>query len=203
MITIRKVVLLLAISLIVSGPLALAQGTYTQIDVPGSQGTFCFGIDTAGDVVGAYYDDAGQIHGVLLSGGTYTTIDYPGAPGTELTGINDMGQIVGLTTSNPPIGFLYDIVTQSFATISYPRAIATYPYAINNVGTVAGYYTMAMVVRLVVLSWLVPRTGRLSRRGPHSAMSTELAPPGWLSVMSPPYRGLILIFCSSMGHMIR
>src|SRR2546427_11739839 len=44
MITIRKVVLLLAISLIVSGPLALAQGTYTQIDVPGSQGTFCLAL---------------------------------------------------------------------------------------------------------------------------------------------------------------
>src|SRR5437773_384935 len=81
MITIRKTVLLLAIPLlIVSGPLALAQGTYMQIDDPNAVGqTYCYGVDTAGDIMGYYVDGSGIPHGFLLSAGTYTTIDYPGA----------------------------------------------------------------------------------------------------------------------------
>jgi len=40
MTTIRKAVLLLTIFLIASAPLALAQGTYTQIDAPGAAFTW-------------------------------------------------------------------------------------------------------------------------------------------------------------------
>ena len=69
MITIRKVVLLLAISLILSVPLALGQGTYTQIDEPdGANGTYVQGIDGAGDIVGFYTDASVTTHGFLLSG---------------------------------------------------------------------------------------------------------------------------------------
>jgi probable HAF family extracellular repeat protein len=137
----RKAVLSLAVLLLASVPLALAQGTYTQIDEPNAVGqTYCYGIDTAGDIVG-YYVDASRVgHGFLLSGGTYTTIDYPGSSGTLVTGMNDNGQIVGFTGSTPTVGFLYDLTSQTFTTIRHPHAFQTFPYAINNAGTIAGYY---------------------------------------------------------------
>ena len=95
MTTIRKAVLLLTISLIASVPPALAQGTYTQFDVPDALATEGFGINTAGDIVGLYVDPNFNSHGFLLSSSTYTTIDYPGATYTYLNGLNDLGQIVG------------------------------------------------------------------------------------------------------------
>src|SRR5437773_299056 len=117
----RKTLCFLAAFMTTFVPPTVAQGTYTQIDVPGASFTSCQGVDTAGDIVG-FYGASDNEYGFLFSGGSYITIAYPGATGTQLTGINDMGQIVGLTYSPSQIGFLYDVVTQSFTTISYPRA---------------------------------------------------------------------------------
>jgi len=137
MTTIRKAVLLFTTFLIAAAPLALAQGTYTQIDAPGAISTFAYGIDTAGDIVGQYVDCCYSDHGFLLSGGVYTTIDYPGASVTGLYGMNDLGQFVGVA-SNPNVGFLYASQTQTFTTIAFPKAINTFPTAINNAGMIAG-----------------------------------------------------------------
>jgi probable HAF family extracellular repeat protein len=139
MTNIRKATLNLTIFLVASVPLALGQGTYTQIDEPDAVlGTFVQGVDTAGDIVGSYRDAGGAYHGFLLSGGVYTTIDYAGPQYTELFGINDAGQIVGFTFL-PEIGFLYDMATQTFTEISFPGSTSTYALAINNSGTIAGY----------------------------------------------------------------
>src|ERR1700674_3268820 len=62
---------------------ALAQGSYTQIDVPGAVSTVGLGIDTAGDLVGFYGDASGNVDGFLFSGGTYATIDPPGSTITQ------------------------------------------------------------------------------------------------------------------------
>ena len=130
-------VLSLAVLLLASAPLALAQGTYTQFDVPGSLGTEGFGIDTAGDITGLYVDSSDNWHGFLLSSGTYTTIDYPGATQTYPYGVNDLGQIVGYSYPSDQ-GFLYDVQAQTFTIISYPNTSSTLPFAINNAGTIAG-----------------------------------------------------------------
>ena len=74
----RKEGRILAAFLIAFLPLALAQGTYTQFDVPGAIYTFVAGIDSAGDVVGQYEDASGNFHGFFFSGSTYATVDYPG-----------------------------------------------------------------------------------------------------------------------------
>jgi probable HAF family extracellular repeat protein len=140
-VTYCKAVLSLAVLLLASVPLALAQGTYTQIDAPGSIFTYCSGINRAGTVVGAYNDTSGNPHGFLLTGGVYTTIDYPGASETGALGLNDEGQIVGYTVLTPnslPIGFLYDTQTQTFSTVGYPDAFVTEALSINNSGTIAG-----------------------------------------------------------------
>jgi probable HAF family extracellular repeat protein len=123
---------LLALCLVSS--VVLAQGTYTQIDVPGAQFTVATGIDTAGDVVG-YYNDTFGTHGFLLSAGVFTTLDVPNAPETVAFGMNDMGQIVGTTSIN---GFVYDIRTQTFTTLQYSANTYTTAFAINNAGTIAG-----------------------------------------------------------------
>jgi hypothetical protein len=136
-VTCRKAILSVAVLLLALESLAQAQGTYTQIDVPGAVGTACRGIDTAGDLSGYYEDASGGVHGFLLSGGTYTTIDYPGALITELFGVNDEGQIVGFDQA---VGFLYNVQTQTFNEISHPGAAYTVPTAINNAGTIAGYF---------------------------------------------------------------
>jgi hypothetical protein len=138
MTTFREAVVSLAVLLLATAPLALAQGSYTQIDVPGESNTAVLGIDTAGDLAGYYVDASGNLDGFLFSGGAYTTIDYPGSTITELTGINDNGQIVG----NPAgTGFLYDIATQSFTTLNRQGANGTIPYAINNAAVIGGWLT--------------------------------------------------------------
>jgi len=133
---------LCSLLLLISTAPLMAQGTYTQIDVPnGINGTFVQGTDSIGDLVGSYIDVDFNTHGFLFSGGVYTTIDYPGATYTLLTAINDVGQIVGVTNLNPPGAFLYDVATHTFTPIAYPRATSTSPYGINNSGTIVGYYS--------------------------------------------------------------
>src|SRR4051812_14956429 len=69
-------------------------GSFTQIDVPGAEGTASNGINDVGQIVGYFYDGAGT-HGFLYTAGSFTHIDVPGAEGTTPNGINDVGQIVG------------------------------------------------------------------------------------------------------------
>lgn len=114
----------------------VAQGTYTQIDVPGSLFTVCQGINQAGDVVGQYEDSHGSYHGFILADGVYSTIDYPGANGSGLYGINDFGKIVGVADN---FGFLFDVRTQEFTKINFPYAASTYATSINNAGWIVGF----------------------------------------------------------------
>jgi hypothetical protein len=80
---------------------------YTIIDDPGAgyalgQGTFAFGLNGSGAVVG-YYDD-GKTHGyVRRPDGTYLTIDV-GKSGSAAADINEKGAIVGQTNfyADPP-----------------------------------------------------------------------------------------------------
>ena len=70
--------------------------TFTTLDDPlGTNGTEARGINDAGQVVGAYQDAAGKLHGFLYRAGGFTTIDVPGASSTTVTGVGDRGQIVG------------------------------------------------------------------------------------------------------------
>src|SRR5882672_5774733 len=84
---------LLFVAFIMTAPLLCAQ-TYTTIDKPGAVATTVSGINSAGNIVGAYYD-GNMNHGFLLKEGTFTTIDVPTALFTAPNGINDAGQIVG------------------------------------------------------------------------------------------------------------
>jgi probable HAF family extracellular repeat protein len=127
--------------LFASAPLALGQGTYTQIDYPGAVYTVGASINSAGDVVGYYRDTSGNNGGFLLSGGTFTTIDYPGSTTNYLTGINDNGQITGVGQA-PQVGFVYNQQTQEFSAVVPPKGNA-YPNGINDNGEIGGYFLYA------------------------------------------------------------
>jgi hypothetical protein len=76
--------------------------TYTTLDDPSATvgTTRAFGINSMGQIVGDYGDNAGG-HGFVESGGTYTKLDDPLATnGTSASGTNGSGQIVGYYTNN-------------------------------------------------------------------------------------------------------
>ena len=137
--TVRNSILCLVA--VLAAEVALAQGTYTQIDVPGAVSTQAIGINTAGDIVGSYQDSSNNYHGFLLSAGSYTTIDAPGSLNTSATGINDVGQIIG---SSGHAGFLYDLGTQTFTEVKFRSngSSHTTPQGINNAGTIVGFINL-------------------------------------------------------------
>jgi probable HAF family extracellular repeat protein len=51
--------------------------------VPGATFTQASGINDSGQIVGVYFDIAGNEHGFLLDRGTFTTINVPGSGETS------------------------------------------------------------------------------------------------------------------------
>jgi uncharacterized membrane protein len=142
----RRVISFLAVLLIASAPWVLAQGTYTQMDVPGSFATANSGINAAGHISGCYSDTNADLHGFLFVGGTYTTIDYPGMPsGTCMQGLNDSDQVVGEQEFSPFPNFIYDASAQTFTDVNCPPFTNSVG-GINNAGVVAGSISVGQTV---------------------------------------------------------
>jgi len=98
------------------------------------------GIDTAGDVVGWFYDSASVQHGFTDVGGTFTQVDYPGSnvAYTVLEGINDSGLITGQyeDTSGILHGFTLDS-KGTFKEIKVPKSTSfVQAYGVNEKGFV-------------------------------------------------------------------
>ncbi len=142
----------------------LSGGQYTFLNDPnaapnfGLGGTFAYGINNFGDVVGNYYDSNIVGHGFLYSHGTYITLDDPNAgtaglmqedvpgQGTYPSAINDFRQIVGsyIDANNNYHGFVYSHGT--FTTLDDPAAggfLGTAPLGINDRGQIVGLYSDA------------------------------------------------------------
>lgn len=140
----RKAIVLsltILLGLAASVPLALAQGTYTQIDVPGAIHTVCYGINRTGHISGYYTDGNGVSHAFLLIGNSFTTFDFPGATVTYAYGLNDKDRVVGYASNGiRSTGFEYDPPSQSFRRINYPGATSTTPTSIDDSGMVAGSF---------------------------------------------------------------
>jgi probable HAF family extracellular repeat protein len=133
------------------GWLARAAGIEKKKTSPlGTNGTAVSGVNSAGQIVGYYFDGSTRIHGFLYSGGTYTTLDDPlGIRATFASGINDAGQIVGTyadgngnehgflatLTPNPPppAGTTADMILRHGADGQYEI------YDIGNNAILAGY----------------------------------------------------------------
>jgi 6-phosphogluconolactonase len=74
-----------------------SKGNCSSYDVPltGATLTQVDDINADGQMVGAYIDGTGGVHGFLASGTSFTSLDFPGAMNTLAWGINSAGQIVG------------------------------------------------------------------------------------------------------------
>jgi probable HAF family extracellular repeat protein len=111
--------------------------TYTPINDPlGAKGTFAYGINDAGQIVGGYIDSSSNWHGFLDTNGTFTTINVPfGGSSTVAYGINNAGQIVGGTG---PFGFLD--VGGNISPIGFGPAYSS-PLGISNSGEIVGSWS--------------------------------------------------------------
>lgn len=146
-----------------------ADGTVATFDAPDAgtssngnyvRGTFPMSINTAGDVVGVYFDANNGYHGFLrLADGAITEFDAPGAGaassrGTAAMSINDTDEIAGFyTTGNYQTNSVYHgflrTANGTYTTIDAPNAgtvgggsskPGTQVIAINAAGEIAGSY---------------------------------------------------------------
>jgi probable HAF family extracellular repeat protein len=121
----------------------LSGGVYTTVDVPDAVSTTAFGINAAGDIVGAFADQKGT-HGFLLSQGVYTEFDAPGAVyGTALKGINRKGEIIGYYTGASRSAHSFVWRNGVYTLFEQPPDALYSPSlsAINDRGQIVGSYT--------------------------------------------------------------
>lgn len=113
-------------------------GVFTNIAFPQAVGTEAHGINDKGEVVGTYFDSAGQQHGFYLIGKTYKTLDLPGAVTTTASGVNNAGLITlfGTDSAGDYTSFTWD--GQNFKQYSVPGAgpLGTVIHTPNNNGDI-------------------------------------------------------------------
>ena len=124
---------------------AIADGTFTSFDVPGSVGTLALDINASGTIVGRYLAPTTPptTHGFILTpDGEFTTIDYPGSSFTATVGINARGDIVGQyavpTAPRQRHGFL--LKDGVFTSFDPEGSTFTNVLGINDRGYIVGRY---------------------------------------------------------------
>jgi probable HAF family extracellular repeat protein len=148
-------------------PAALAD-TYTTIDFPGAIATDASGINSSGEIVGAYTDSTGAQHGFRLNDGAFTAIDVPGASRTVPISINSHGDVAGffLDPSNQWHGFV--LSNGHFSVQDYPGATTgTFTLGISANGTLVGEFKTGQAFGQLGFAWIL-------RHGQYS----QLIPPG-------------------------
>jgi uncharacterized membrane protein len=115
---------------------------FSTLDYPGVTASEAFSINKKGEIVGAFADSSGYLHGYKLVSGVFTQLDVPGAKGTTVAlGVNNSGDIVGMY-ADPVTGNAdgYLLSGGTYTSIIVPGATYTYTEGINNAGVIAGYY---------------------------------------------------------------
>lgn len=127
-----------------AGSAAAQSYGYASIIVPNSVYTTAAALNSAGTVVGNWYDSSFTEHGFVYQGGTVTPFDYPGAAnGTIAAGINDRGEIVGTyyDSSYVPHGFTYTVSKKGnavFTNVDAPGSSGTTLAAVATNGALFG-----------------------------------------------------------------
>jgi len=140
-----KKLVLLAVVLLASATLTYAQFTFCSLDDPAGFGTFAHGINDNAQIVGAYTDQYGNYHALLIQNGTFIPLAPTTILGTEYSWankINNRGDVVG--------GVCDDVACHGFllskngvlTTLDYPGASDTYAFGINNFGTIVGWWDL-------------------------------------------------------------
>ena len=140
-------VLIAAAILIIAMPANAVPNRFATVDYPGAVQTFVYGINSAGDVVGAWDDTAGVEHGFVLRDGTFTSFDVPGAKWTDAYGITRDGQIVGQYAISSETGITHGFLLKngSFSLIDLAGptnqgAANSMPFGVMPDGTIVGCY---------------------------------------------------------------
>jgi uncharacterized membrane protein len=120
----------------------LSDGQYTTLDVPNASDTEAYGINSSGQIVGAY--DGGAF-GFLLSGGHYTTLSNTNGIFSNANGINASGTIVGAYLAPNFVAHGYVLSGGQYTTLDDPNAgtglnEGTYAFGINDSGSIVGFY---------------------------------------------------------------
>jgi len=112
-----------------------SNGSFVNLNYPGSQYTLATGINDSGTVAGWFSDSAGE-HGFIYHNGQWAPLDF-GANATQVFGISNANKVVGVSTSNEPsTSFVYENGT--FKVISYPNSFSTQVAGISANGTITG-----------------------------------------------------------------
>jgi probable HAF family extracellular repeat protein len=111
----------------------MAKGSYQELRVPGWTEIAPSAINERGDIVGAYADEQGHVHGFLYRNGEFVTIHVPGSSTTTAVDINMDGTIVGNFDSHG-----YILRDQAYEPIDAPGGFETSVTAINDDGVVTG-----------------------------------------------------------------
>jgi len=115
----------------------LKAGVYRILAVPGATASIAMAINQSDQVVGAYADAAGAVHGFLDVEGVFSNIDFPGATHTQAIGLNDSAQVVGdYIADDKEHGFLYS--GGAYTAIDYPGGLITAATGINSAGDIVG-----------------------------------------------------------------
>lgn len=119
-----------------------ANGKFTPINFPKSNGTQATGINDKGEIVGLYLDSTNTSHGFSKIGTKYTSIDVKGGTNTVAWAVNNNGQITVYATNSSGDFVSFLKTGSTFKKISDPKAgaVGTVVHAPNNKGDIDGTY---------------------------------------------------------------
>jgi uncharacterized membrane protein len=153
--------------------------SFTPVSYPGARATIIWGVNRAGDIVGAYRDAASNdMHGFLRRDGKFTSIDYPGAKSTVARGISQSGDIVGSYSlpDTPDVAHGFLLTRQGrFTSVNAPGHTSTVAVRLLADGTIIGCHHEATpdAMRGMKLT-----AGKLSSLDRLNSMHTGATPDG-------------------------
>jgi uncharacterized membrane protein len=129
----------------------IANGTKTEISIPGASASVAFGINDQGTIVGQYTDAVGHMPGFVRQSATVTPINpTPTATVTNVQGVNNLGVAIGFFSADGvhQHGFIDDTRSATITLLPDPSTEKTRAngleltqfLGINDLGVAVGYY---------------------------------------------------------------
>lgn len=115
-------------------------GAFDGFNPPGSDNSQATVVNPNGDVVGAFEDSSGAVHGYILNHGTFTTNDFPGATLTFDGGSNATGAIVGEYIDTAGVAHSFLLSGGTYTSFDPPGATLSDATGINPSGVVVGLF---------------------------------------------------------------